>query len=102
MAALLLLAAPAAASGPVLRVRSLAPFEARGSGFRPVERIRLVLTVEGETHAKSVRAASTGRFVARFLAVRVDECTAWTLRATGSRGSGASTRARPIAPCAAP
>ena len=92
--ALVLAGTPAGASvatsadEPALRVRDLAPLRVRGLGFKPRERIRLTISVDGEKRRRGVRATSAGRFAVTFRTVFIDRCNATLyLKAVGAGGS---------------
>jgi hypothetical protein len=59
---------------PTLRASSLSPLVLRGVRFRPLERVRLIVTVSGETRQKAVRATRIGAFTASFPSIDVDRC----------------------------
>jgi hypothetical protein len=86
---------------PALRVVDLTPITVRGTGFRPGERVRLVLTADSR-HVRTVLAGGAGGFIARFGAVYEDYCARFQLRATGSSGAVAVTVRKPPLSCAAP
>ncbi len=82
-----------------LRVVDLTPVTVRGLGFRPGERVRVVLYTEG-MHLRMVRASRRGAFVAKF-AVYADQCAAFNLRATGASRTVAVVAKKPPPQCAA-
>lgn len=89
-AALLLavVAAPAAAapSPPSLALVRTAPtLTVRGSGFEPLEHVRLSAPATGAV----VRASSSGGFTAELPGARVSRCSALVIRAVGGGGSTA-------------
>ena len=81
-------------ASPALRVPNTAPFVVRGNSFKSREQVRVVTQVQGR-HVKIVRATATGVFTARFAGVSVKGCTAYIVRATGSKGSHAYLRHLP-------
>jgi hypothetical protein len=80
-------AAPAAAAPPPpsLTLVRTAPLTVRGSGFAPLERVRLTAPATGA----SVRASSSGAFTAALPGARVSRCSALVVRAVGAGGSTA-------------
>jgi hypothetical protein len=98
-AVLVLVAGVRARSGPALQVTNPSPFTIRGVLFVPSERVTVVAHVKGR-HVMEVTADGAGTFTARFDGVSIGYCLAYTVRATGSRGSNASLRSLPE--CASP
>ena len=88
-------ARPTAAA--TVRVPDTTPFVVRGSRFKAREKVRVVAQVEGR-HVKTVVATATGVFTARFSGVSAQGCTAYIVRATGSKGSYAYLRHLPACP----
>jgi hypothetical protein len=86
----LLFATPAVAAQPrpVLRPISLQPLTVQGLRFRANERVTLLLAAEGVASKRVVRAGTGGRFTVRY-ALRVEQCTTYTVQAIGARGSRA-------------
>jgi hypothetical protein len=80
-----------------VRVPDTTPFVVWGSRFQAREKVRVVAQVEGR-HVKTVVATATGVFTARFPDVSVRGCTAYIVRATGSKGSYAYLRHLPACP----
>lgn len=74
-----------------------APFTVRGSGFKPGERVALVVAVKSRWQ-RSVVATSTGSFVARFTGPSVTHCTSYYVSARGNRGSVAVLKVAPECP----
>ena len=91
-------AAPADTSARArVAVVDKAPFTVRGSGFKPAERVALVVAVKSRWE-RSVVASSTGSFVARFTGPTIKACTAYSVRASGNRGSLAVLKVLPECP----
>jgi hypothetical protein len=66
------------------------PFTVHGVRFRPSELVTVRVDVRGEPRVtKTIRAGAAGTFRVRFPRLRIDECTAYTIQATGARGSRA-------------
>jgi hypothetical protein len=84
-------------ASPALTVPDTTPFVVRGSRFKANEKVRVVAQVEGR-HVKTVFATAGGVFTARFPGVSVQGCTAYIVRATGSKGSSAYLRHLPACP----
>jgi hypothetical protein len=82
-----------------LTVTDRQPVTVKGLGFRPGERVTVVLFLSGR-HARTVRVARRGSFVARF-AEYADLCTAFTVRALSGSGTSVAIRQRPARSCAA-
>jgi hypothetical protein len=88
---IVLVAVAAAVAGTArLQVTARAPFTLHGVGFVPAERITIVVQT-AERHVKVVTASQDGAFTVRF-DVSFGVCPAYTVSATGSRGSRASLR----------
>lgn len=98
--AVFLLLPAAASSGrgstpaTVLRIADVTPFVVRGSGFRPHERVRVVLKTKAR-RVKTVLATATGTFRVRFVGVSLRACVGYLVRATGNKGSRAYVRQVP-------
>jgi hypothetical protein len=87
---------------PVLAVADTSPFEIRGTGFRPGERVQVLLAVNGSRYGRSTVAARDGTFRASFRAT-LGPCGRFTLRAFGSQGSRARVLGRRLLPdCVSP
>jgi hypothetical protein len=89
-AALLLaaVAAPAAAAPPppsLTIVRTAPNLTVRGSGFTPLERVRLTAPMT----SAAVRASSSGGFTAELPGAHVSRCSALVVRAVGATGDTA-------------
>ena len=78
-----------------LSLESLAPLVVRGTQFGFRERV-VVTYLGSDQFTRTVGASSSrnGRFEASF-DVRVDRCTAFTVRASGTRGSRAVLQVEP-------
>jgi hypothetical protein len=78
-----------------LKLESLAPLVVRGTQFGFRERV-VVTYVGSDQSTRTVGASSSrnGRFEASF-DLRVDRCTAFTVRASGTRGSRAVLQVEP-------
>jgi hypothetical protein len=87
--ALLTLVAVLAASPPTLRAVDTDPLTVRATGFKPREQVKLVVSSPFDVGARVVRSDARGRFRVTFR-LSFDRCDAFTVRATGQRG----TRAR--------
>jgi hypothetical protein len=78
------------------------PFDVRGSGFQPGERVQVLLALDGSQHWRSTVAAGNGSFRTSFQ-VSLRACGRFTLRALGSKGSRALVLQRRLVPaCVAP
>jgi hypothetical protein len=94
-----LVAVAAAVAGTArLQVTAQAPFTVHGVGFAAGERVNIVVRAAGR-HVKVVTASEDGTFTVRF-DVSLGVCPAYTVSATGSRGSRALVRL--IGECAHP
>jgi hypothetical protein len=71
---------------PRLHITAGDPVRVRGEGFRPGERVRLLVSPGAKT--TSVRASGTGGFSVR-LSLQPDRCTAVVVQAVGAAGSRA-------------
>jgi hypothetical protein len=69
----------------------------RGSRFRPGERLTVTLIGDG-THTMKVTANRKGQMEVDFGALSLSNCSAYTLKITGSKGS-AFTKKHPTVPC---
>src|SRR3954452_16084041 len=96
------LAAPASGIGPRawVSVETTHPFVVEGARFQPREHVRVVVWANG-TGRKMVTAGGRGGFVVRFPGLTTaPPCGAYTVRATGDRGSHAALKVTPE--CAQP
>ena len=93
-------AAAAATRSAHVSVSSLSPVTVRGSSFKPGERVRVTLSADGGTHAKTVTAGVRGGLKATFVGVSIGSCEAYAVRAKGNRGSTAFLKVIPE--CAPP
>ncbi len=76
-------------SQPTLRIlRSADALVIRGSGFYARENVRVTVATTS-SRVKVVRTSPTGTFTANFGATYVDPCSAFVVRAVGSRGDRA-------------
>jgi hypothetical protein len=75
------------AARPELTIVSTSPLTARGRGFRPNERVKLVATGKG-VESKTVKATGRGGFTVRFRLSPGGRDSA-AVQAIGSRGSRA-------------
>ncbi|CAN5157639.1 hypothetical protein BH20ACT13_BH20ACT13_08340 [soil metagenome] len=76
------------AQRPQLSLTDTRPFEVRGAGFEPGERVQVLLAVNGVQRWQRAVASSAGVFTVQFR-VRVGACSRFTVRALGSKGSSA-------------
>jgi hypothetical protein len=94
--ALLLAAGLVATAGakvaPSLRLTDTKPVVVKGTGFRPLERIKVTGIVDEHRHVRLVRSTRTGSFVATFATiVQLDPCTSsFRAYAVGALGDKAS------------
>jgi hypothetical protein len=87
---------------PALGVVDTSPFDVRGFGFQPGERVQVLLTVNARQYWRSTVAAGNGTFRASFQA-SLGPCGRFVLRALGSRGSRVRVlQRRPIPDCVSP
>jgi hypothetical protein len=87
---------------PLLGVADTSPFELRGSGFEPGERVQILLALNGRQHARSTVANQAGVFRVSF-PVSAGACGRFTVFAHGSRGSRARVLPRRVLPdCVSP
>jgi hypothetical protein len=68
-----------------------------GTHFRAGEKLTVTLVADG-TRTRTVRASTTGSFQASFGALPLSNCSAYTLRVTGSLGSR-FTKVQAALPC---
>jgi hypothetical protein len=80
-----------------VRLDSRAPVVVHGTGFRPAERVS-VLVVSGERRSKSVRSSASGAFRVRF-PVSLGRCAPLSVQAFGSAGSRARLVLRKAPAC---
>jgi hypothetical protein len=81
------------AGGARVRVTNASPATVRGTGFVPSERVRV--TVDADTTVtRRVLAGPAGGFTTRFQTLTLSWCTAYVVRAVGSRGDTAIVRVR--------
>lgn len=88
----LALVAPALANADArahLRLARVSPVVARGAGFKPLEFVRLTLTVGNRRLVHGARASSAGSFSVTWRGVTLSDCK-WRVTAVGGSGSRAS------------
>ena len=74
-----------------MRVIDRDPVVVRGLRFLPSERVTVRVAVRGGPRvAKTVRAGAGGGFTTRFASLSLGQCAAFTVSATGARGSRAA------------
>ncbi len=73
---------------PVLAVTDTRPFEVRGAGFEPRERVQVLLALNGGQTWRNTVASPTGAFTVEFR-VSLGACSRFTMQAFGSKGSRA-------------
>jgi hypothetical protein len=88
-----------ARTGAALQVTALRPVAVRGTGFRPGERLTVVLVLGGRK-AQRVRAGARGSFVARFQE-HAELCRDFTLRVLRGQTLRATAGHKPPPSCAA-
>jgi hypothetical protein len=87
---------------PLLGVADTSPFEIRGAGFVPGERVQVLLAVGGSQLWQSAVASPAGVFRVAFRA-SLGPCGRFTVQAFGSRGSRARVLQRRLLPdCVSP
>jgi len=92
----------APAQRPALAVTDTRPFEVRGVGFEPRERVQVLLAVNGGQRWRSAVASASGVFTVEFR-VSLGACSRFTMQAIGSKGSRARILPRRLQPdCASP
>jgi hypothetical protein len=91
-------AATAAAATGRLAVVSTNGFAVRGTAFHPGEHVVVHVSAVGMTGSRRLTVGAGGSFVARFRAIVVPHCAAYTVSATGDKGSRAGLRVMPECP----
>ncbi len=76
------------AQRPALTVMDTRPFEVRGSGFEPRERVQVLLSANGAQRGQNTLATSAGAFTVEFQ-LSLGACSRFTMQAFGSKGSRA-------------
>ena len=76
----------AGAQRPALAVTDTRPFEVRGAGFEPNERVQVLLAVNGSQRWQRTVATRAGTFIVDF-PVSLGRCARFTMQAFGSKGS---------------
>jgi hypothetical protein len=90
------------AQRPALAVTDTRPFEVRGVGFEPRERVQVLLAVNGSQRWRSTVASAAGIFTVEFR-VSLGVCSRFTIQAVGSKGSRARVLPRRLQPdCVSP
>ena len=90
------------AQRPSLAVTDTRPFEVRGVGFEPRERVQVLLAVNGGQRWKSTVASAAGVFSVEFR-ISLGACSRFTMQAIGSKGSRARILPRRSQPdCVSP
>ncbi len=74
---------------PQLTVTDTRPFEVRGAGFEPNERVQVLLALNGAQSWRSTVASRAGVFSVEFRGVSLGACSRFTMQALGSKGSRA-------------
>jgi len=77
------------AGRPALTVTDMRPFEVRGAGFEPNERVQVLLAMNGAQRWRSTVASASGVFIVEFRGVSLGVCSRFTMQAVGSKGSRA-------------
>lgn len=90
VSALALTVGAGAATRPALKLVDSDPVKLRGLAFKPAERVRVTVRLEGEHYARTVRTSSSGTFVVAFSGTAADPCSGLEAFAAGSLGSRAS------------
>lgn len=96
LASSLALAAPTAP--PRIVVTTTHPVAVYGTHFRPLERVRVVVTTGAGNGSRSVLANRAGSFRVRFGTLEVSACPWYRARAVGNHGSRAAARLLPECP----
>ena len=76
------------AQRPLLAVTDTRPFEVRGVGFEPRERVQVLLAANGAQRWRTTVASAAGAFTVEFR-VSLGACSRFTMQAFGSKGSRA-------------
>ena len=74
------------AQRPALIVTDTRPFEVRGTGFEPRERVQVLLSANGAQRWQNTVATSAGIFTVEFR-LSLGTCSRFTMQAFGSKGS---------------
>jgi hypothetical protein len=74
-----------------LRLAHASPISARGTGFKPLEYVRVTLSVSHRRLVRGARASSAGSFTVVWRGVTLQSCD-WRLSAVGGGGSRAAVR----------
>jgi len=82
---------------PRLTVTNVSPFVVEGTGFRTGEAVRVAVRAEDGRAMKTARASAAGAIVVRFATLKLSDCSAYLVTATGNEGSSARARALPRA-----
>lgn len=83
---------------PTLRIVDRQPLVLRGIGFRPSERVRVTVSVDGDSAARRLRASARGVFSASFARMTLHPCDGLFASAVGDSGSRAKLKAQPQCP----
>ena len=77
---------------PKLHLADMQPVVVRGTGFKPVERVKVTTVVDSIRRARVVHSTRTGSFVVTFATIeRFDPCnSSFAAYATGAAGDKAS------------
>jgi hypothetical protein len=89
-------------SDPRLAVVRTGPVTVKGTGFKAHDRVRVHLAAPGIDRTHRQRATARGSFTTAFESADVDECSGFTVTATGSGGERAKVHRRPPRACAPP
>lgn len=82
-----------AATAPSLRVVDTSPLTVRGLGFKPNERVTLVVAA-GTRMVRHTHAGSGGAFMLR-IGADINNCAGFSVTATGNHGSHATLKRAP-------
>jgi hypothetical protein len=93
-------AAGTSAGRPTVRPIDRSPLVVRGGNFKPGETVSVRVVLRGRPRVvpKPAATTATGAFTMRFPSLVIGYCTAFTIIATGSRGSMARYTRHPP-PC---
>ena len=87
-----------ASTGPSLRIVRLQPFEVRGLGFRPGDRVKVSLSAPSGGLVRFSTATRSGGFTTSFDTVTLSRCDAYAVTALDRSGTRVVLKAKPLCP----
>jgi hypothetical protein len=90
MVAATVLTAASMALAPGLQVVDTSPFTVTGRHFHRHETVAVTMRSGRQSRVRRPRTGATGAFTVTYRGIRIEPCAAWSVRAIGGRGDGAT------------